>query len=304
MRGSKGTIILAVVMTVLLAAQMYYLKRLPGSLVRVYSTPEIDDFNKPPTQEFTVTLGGTLFDYRIPHRIEQYAFKNLAAAVLGDTADKMVQAIAIARWVRDRMYFGERDYSAFEIEAEDLLGAPGSDGLPGWCDLYSRLFVIACQALRIPARIIELDGHVVPEVFIGDLNRWVMIDPTFGYYVISGGKPLSVAELIRCYREGSAFSPVVFVEGNEDDCLYSPVSEGELKTIYLNGFTVVSSQTIDLQQMVESIVKQFSLPIAKVQFLDENSTIIGTRERVVRASLAVTGIVWIFVMGLMILRRR
>jgi hypothetical protein len=56
--------------------------------------------------------------------------------------------------------------------------------------------------------------------------------------------------------------------------------------------------------MVESIVKQFALPIAKVQFLDENSTIIGTRERIIRASLAVTGIVWIFVMGLMILRRR
>ncbi len=303
MRGTKGTIILALV-TVLLAAQMYYLKRLPGSLVRVYSTAEIDDFNRPPAQEMTVTFEGALFDYRIPHRIEQPAFKELAASVEGGRTDNMIQAIAIARWVRDRMYFGERDYSAFEIKAEDLLGARESDGLRGWCDLYSRLFVIACQSLSIPARIIELDGHVVPEAFIGDLNRWVMIDPTFGYYVISGGKPLSVAELIRCYRRGAAFSPVVFVEGKEDDCLYSPVSEGELKTIYLNGFTVVSNQTIELRQMVKSIVRQFSLPIAKVQFLDENSTIIGTRERIIRASLSVTGIVWILVMGLLLLRRR
>ena len=303
MRGSKGTVILILV-TVLLGAQMYYLKRLPGSLVRVYATAEIDDFNRPPTEELTVTFEGALFDYRIPHSIDRHAFKELAAAVQEITGDYMVLAIAIACWVRERIYFGERDYSAFEIEAEDLLGVQGSDDLRGWCDLYSRLFVIACQVLTIPARIIELDGHVVAEAFIGNLNRWVMIDPTFGYYVISGGRPLSVAELIRCYREGTAFSPVVFVEGKEDDCLYSPVSEGELKTIYLNGFTVVSNQTIDLQQMVESIAKQFSLPVAKVQFLDQKSTVIGTRERVVRASLAVTGIVWILVMGLLILRRR
>jgi hypothetical protein len=303
MRSRTATIILATV-TVLLAAQIYYLKRLPGSLVKVYSTAEIDDFNRPPTQEFTVTLGGTLFDYRIPHKIEQHAFKEVAASVAGSTTDNMVQAIAVARWVRARMSFGERDYSALEIEAEDILATQESGGLHGWCDLYSRLFVIACQALAIPARIIELDGHVVPEAFIGDLNRWVMIDSTFGYYVISGGKPLSVVELIRCYREGSAFSPVVFVEVKEDDCLYSPVSERELKNIYLNGFTVVSNQTIDLQKMVKSIVKQFSLPIAKIQYLDENSTIIGTRERMVRASLAVTGIVWVLVMGLMLLRRR
>ena len=202
------------------------------------------------------------------------------------------------------MCFGERNYDAFEITAVDLLATRKSSGLRGWCDLYSRLFAITCQSLKIPARIMELDGHVVPEAFIGDLKRWVMIDPTFAYYVTSGGNPLSVVELIRCYREGRAFSPVVFVEEKEDDCLYSPDSEVKLKNIYLNGFTVVSNQTVDLQQMVESMVKRFSLPLAKVQFLNKNSTIIGTRESTVRASLAVTGIVWIFVMGLMLVRRR
>ena len=303
MRVRTGTIVLIAV-TVLLVAQMYYLKGLPGSLVRVYSTSEIDDFNRPPTAELTVAFGGTLFDYRIPHRIEQKAFKELAAAVGGGTTDNMVQAIAIARWVREKIYFGERDYDAFEIEAEDLRASQKSGGLRGWCDLYSRLFVITCQALEIPARIMELNGHVVPEAFIRDLNRWVMIDPTFAYYVISGGKSLSVIELIRCYREGSTFSPVVFVEEKEDDCMYNLESEEELKNIYLNGFTVVSNQTVDLQQMVESIVKRFSLPVAKVQFLDKNSTIIGTRESKLRASLAVTGIVWVFIIGCMLVRRR
>ena len=303
MSGKKGVIILAAV-TFLLAMQIYYLMRLPGSLVRVYYTAEIDDFNRPPTDELTVQFDGALFDYSIPHRIEQHAFQELSAALEGDTTNSLEKVIGIARWVRERMHFGERDYSAFAIEADDLIKTEGGVGLRGWCDLYSRLFVIACQSLKIPARIIELDGHVVAEAFIKGLKRWVMIDPTFGYYVTSAGEPRSVGDLIKCYRQGDAISPVIFVEGKEDDCLYSSQSEVDLREVYLNGFTVVSSQTIDYRQIVVSILKRFTLLITKVQLLDKNSTMLGTRERMVRAVLAFTGVVWIAVLGFIVLRRR
>ena len=303
MSGKKGVIILAAV-TFLLAMQIYYLMRLPGSLVRVYYTAEIDDFNRPPTDELTVQFDGALFDYSIPHRIEHHAFQELSDALEVDTTNSLEKVIGIARWVRERMYFGERVYSVFTIEAEDLLKTGDGDGLRGWCDLYSRLFVIACQELKVPARIIELDGHVVAEAFIKGLERWVMIDPTFGYYITSAGEPLSVGELIKCYRQGDAISAVLFVEGKEDDCLYSSQSEVDLREIYLNGFTVVSSQTIDYRQIVESILKRFTLLITKVQFLDKNSKMIGIRERMVRTGLVFTGIVWIAVLGLIVLRRR
>ena len=174
----------------------------------------------------------------------------------------------------------------------------------GLCDRYSRLFAIACQTHKIPARIIELDGHVVAEAFIKERKCWVMIDPTFGYYVMRNDKPLSVVDLIACYREGCPLSPVVFVERREDDCLYSVESETELKEIYLNGFTVVSSQLIDSCTILESIVKRFTLLTAKVQFLESNSTMIGTRERIFRYALAVTGILFVVVLGLFVLRRR
>ncbi len=302
MSKKTGVIILTAV-TLLLAMQIYYLMRLPGSLVRVYYTAEIEDFNRPPSDEFTVQFDGELFDYSIPHRIEQHAFQALAAALEGDTGNSVAKVIGIARWVRERMYFGERDYSVFTIEADDLLKTGGGNGLRGWCDLYSRLFVIACQSLKIPARIIELDGHVVAEAFIKGLERWVMIDATFGYYMTSAGEPLSVVDLIRCYRDGDVTAPVVFVNGKEDDCLYSSQSEVDLREIYLNGFTVVSSQTIDYRLIVESILKRFTVLITKVQFLDRNSTMIGTRERMVRTCLALTGVVWIAVLGLVVMRR-
>ena len=303
MSGKTDVILLAAV-TLLLAMQIYYLQRLPGSLVRVYYTAEIEEFNRPPTEALTVQFDGALFDYRIPHRIEQHAFQEIASALERGTTDSMGKVLHIARWVRGRMHFGERDYSAFEIEAEDVLKTGERDGLHGWCDLYSRLFVIACQSLMIPARIIELDGHVVPEAFIGESEGWVMIDPTFGYYVTRAGKPLSVVDLIRCYREGDTLLPVVFVEGKEDDCLYSPGSEVELREIYLNGFTVVSNQTFDYQQIVESIVKRFTLLITKVQFMDSNSIMIGARERILRYSIVVTAIIFFMVAVGTLLRRR
>jgi len=302
MSGKTGVIILAAV-TVLLAMLIYYLISLPGSLVRVYYTQEIEDFNRTPTEALTVQFDGVLFDYTIPHRIEQHAFQELAATLEGDT-DDLGKAIHVALWVRAKMHFGERDYSVFAIGAEDLSKEGERDSLRGWCDLYSRLFVIACQGLKIPARILELDGHVVAEAFIKEGERWVMIDPTFGYYVTSGGTPLSVVDLIRCYRDGDALSPVVFVEGKEDDCLYSPEGEVDLREVYLNGFTVVSDQTIDFQQILESILKNFTPLITRVQFLDKNSTRVGIRESMVRTGLAVTGVVWIVVLGLIVLRRR
>jgi hypothetical protein len=303
MSGKTSAIMLAAV-TLLIAIQIYSLKRLPGSLVRVYYTAEIEDFNRPPTETLTVQFDGALFDYRIPHRVEQHAFEEIAAALERDNTDSMGKVIRIARWVRERMHFGVRDYSAFEIEAEDVLHTRENDGLRGWCDLYSRLFVITCQSLGIPARIIELDGHVVPEAFVKEAARWIMIDPTFGYYMLRGNDPLSVVELIHCYRQGIPLTPAVFVEVKGDDCLYSAEDEINLREIYLNGFTVVSNQTIDYHMIVESIMKRFTLLIAKVQFLDKNSTMIGSRERIVRTSLALTSVVWIVVLGLIVLRRR
>ena len=113
-----------------------------------------------------------------------------------------------------------------------------------------------------------------------------------------------MVDLIRCYREGETLTPVVFVDDKEDDCLYGTDSEGVLREVYLNGFTVVSSQAIDYRQIVEALVKHFTLLITKVQFLDKNSTRIGSRESMVRAVVVFTGAVWLVVMVLMVLRRR
>jgi hypothetical protein len=131
-----------------------------------------------------------------------------------------------------------------------------------------------------------------------------MIDPTFGYYMLRGKDPLSVVELIQCYRNGMTITPAVFAEGKGDDCLYSPEDEITLREIYLNGFTVVSDQQVDYTKIRDTLLKTFTVPIAKVQFMDGNSIMIGARERALRYSIVVTALILCMVAVATVLTKR
>ena len=77
-----------------------------------------------------------------------------------------------------------------------------------------------------------------------------------------------------------------------DDCLYEEKHETTLKTLYRNGFTVVSDQNLNRKKIKNTIFKTFQLPIAKIQFIDENSTLIGYREKILRYSILITIVVF------------
>jgi hypothetical protein len=184
--------------------------------------------------------------------------------------------------------FGKPDYNSDEILVDDIINESKNNDLNVLCDSYARLFVIAAQTLGIPARIVELRGHIVPEVFVREIGKWMMIDPTNGYYISKDGEPLSVAEIIVCYREGVSLTPSVFVKSRGDDCLYSSESEIRLKEIYLNGFTKVSDQNVDRKKIVNTISQKFQLPIVVIQFVDGHSTWIGYQEELLRHAIVIT----------------
>jgi transglutaminase-like putative cysteine protease len=67
------------------------------------------------------------------------------------------------------------------------------------CVHYAVTLAAACQALGIPARCAAItgsingfDGHFVTEVWIAELGRWVMIDPTYDVWVGSADAPLGL----------------------------------------------------------------------------------------------------------------
>lgn len=48
-------------------------------------------------------------------------------------------------------------------------------------------------------------GHVVNEVYISDLSKWVLIDPQWDVIIISDGKPLNAIELQNCIANNVNF---------------------------------------------------------------------------------------------------
>lgn len=93
-----------------------------------------------------------------------------------------------------------------------------------------------CLAVRMPARVVymmpydaaDTDNHVVTEVWIRELGKWVMLDPTYGCYCLSKENvPLHLLEIRErlCNGDGIYFSGGLNYNGErgvdrEDICEY------------------------------------------------------------------------------------
>ena len=291
---------------VIIIIQALYLKSLPGSLVRVYYTEDSNDFNKTPADDMTTEFDGYLFDYRIALRLSDEAEREIRDVLKDRKQADMSMLIDIAAWVRTRMSFGNSGGSDDRKSADAAHRSPNGGENRGLCDRYANYFAAACQAVGIPARVIELNGHVVPEAFLRESGRWVMVDPTLGYYLTREGVPLSVADIISSYRNGHQPEAAVFAEERGDDSLYRAADESTLQGIYLNSFTVVSNQQLGQQQILSYIATTLSLPIAKLQYMDSNSIKIGRKESLLRSILvlnSIVGVLLALITGVNFLRR-
>lgn len=269
---------------------------LPSSFVRIYYTSELKDFSNPPTKKMTVEIDGYEFSYSIPHKLKGNNLQEIEHLINGRDLDTIGKVIIIANWVRGKLKYGDQECSDYKYLVGDILSSSKNMDFIVLCNIYARLFVIACQSIDIPARIIELEGHVVPEAFVVGVGKWVMIDPTFGYYISKNNEPLSVVEMIECYKKGMPLTPNIFAENRRDDALYSGKDEVYLKKVYLNGYTVVSDQNVDAKTIKDTILKTLRLPIAKMQFVEAQSTLIGYKEKMLRYAIVITFAVFIIVL--------
>ncbi len=69
-----------------------------------------------------------------------------------------------------------------------------------WCTYKAALFVQACNAAGLTARMLAInrqdaDGHTVTEVYNNDLRKWMLVDPWFNAYFEKDGVPLSALEV-------------------------------------------------------------------------------------------------------------
>ncbi len=69
-----------------------------------------------------------------------------------------------------------------------------------WCTFKAALFVQACNAAGLTARMlginrVDADAHTVAEAYNNDLRKWMLVDPWLNAYVEKNGVPLSALEI-------------------------------------------------------------------------------------------------------------
>lgn len=128
---------------------------------------------------------------------------------------------------------------------------------------------IKARALYImPFSPYDFDNHVVCEAWIEELNKWVMLDPTYNLYTTFNNIPLNTYEL----RVHLSNQDLEIIYNNEANYNGSPINKEEIKTYYakdLFRFMVsdiqgANSENIDGRRLINITpcgydVKQFTL---------------------------------------------
>ena len=147
------------------------------------------------------------------------------------------KSVNLLNWVSSNIYHDGNYTNHIENTAMKLLeysfGKSIENGIN--CRSLSLLLTECLLAVGIEARTIyilplspfDFDNHVVCEAWIDDLNKWIMLDPSYNLYAAKDGKCLNVIEL----REALANQEeIVFNEGanyNGD-----PINKNELLEYY------------------------------------------------------------------------
>jgi hypothetical protein len=143
-----------------------------------------------------------LFDSDYQELHKTYNLNDIAGC--GNDFDKAVNLLG---WISSNVYHCGAFCKDIKDSATVILDYAFCKGLEKGinCRYLSIALTECLLAVGIKARTIyimpfspyDLDNHVVCEVWIDELNKWVMIDPTYNLYAIHNDTKLSVIELRR-----------------------------------------------------------------------------------------------------------
>lgn len=129
-----------------------------------------------------------------------------------DHLDEARDPFELSCRVRALTEHGEPDPALDAADPTAILKA-AREGRELNCAPFSRLFVTACTAEGLTARVLGLSadcrvmGHAVAEVFDPALEAWVLIDPDFNIAYRRGGRWLNTAELHEAWNEFARLRP-------------------------------------------------------------------------------------------------
>lgn len=173
-----------------------------------------------------------LLDADYNNLCETYKIKKIA-----DTKTDFDKAINLLNWISSNVYhYGNYDNHVTNTAMELLDYAFGKGEKYGInCRSLSLALTECLLAIGIKARTIyimpfspyDFDNHVVCEAWIGDINKWVMLDPTYNLYVTFNGSPLNIFEL-----RGFLANQEEVIYNNGANYNGTPINRDEISTYY------------------------------------------------------------------------
>jgi hypothetical protein len=135
---------------------------------------------------------------------------NLDSVILGARGDfERINRIRLA--VARSWKYGSPEPEYPEWDALAILDRDRKLGSGGMCQQYAVVLMEALSAAGYQARHVNLFAHETNEVFVPDLNKWVLEDPTDSFnlyqYRTTDGLPINCLEQHRYFLEENGYSP-------------------------------------------------------------------------------------------------
>jgi len=222
------------------------LARSPYGYEATFVTGEARDVYWDPSS--TSSAPATSFVFERPDAPGLEALREEVGPALAGSASDLSRAVAIRQWVRRQVDYGTAttDQSADVLAAVDILN-DGRRGVKSPCNRLAALFITACIAQGLPARMIHLSteegsGHFVAEVWLRDQRRWTMMDPSLSYYARIDGAPASTLEMHRAVLGGRREAIVIERDGATSlpDPSGTPFNKVHRTLDYFRSFSVVN----------------------------------------------------------------
>jgi hypothetical protein len=125
---------------------------------------------------------------------------------LNEGMNALAKVIAVRKWVRDRQSDKSEDWQGLytdDSEDPEVLLEEQRSGLKSACRRFSYILTGALLSIGMQARLVcASDGfspsslqHNMVEVWIEDLGKWVLVDPTLDTLIYIDGSPASLMDL-------------------------------------------------------------------------------------------------------------
>ncbi len=142
--------------------------------------------------------------------------------IIGGIEDEFEQVTALAAWVNNRWSHSGTNMPSSSNPLVILREA--DEGANFRCVEYSVVMVGAAQSMGMPARMVSISTkhaatarsgatHVVAEVWLEGLGKWVVADPQLGYVFRAEGVPLNAVELGEALNGGPGSVEILSADG-------------------------------------------------------------------------------------------